>query len=63
MAPILYMLDISPPVRGVMLAAKAIGVKLEYKEVDLITGDHLTDAYVKVSTKNRKNMLRKKNHF
>lgn len=50
MAPILYMTELSPPVRGVLMAAKAIGIDFERKEINMMTGDHLTEAYLKVSS-------------
>ncbi|CAD7083151.1 unnamed protein product [Hermetia illucens] len=38
--PILYGLHLSPPVRSVLLVAKAIGLDLEFREVNLLTGEH-----------------------
>lgn len=49
MTPKLYMADISPPVRSVLITAKALGVTLEHKEVDLSKGDHLKPDFIKVS--------------
>lgn len=37
MAPILYYNELSPPVRAVLLTAKAIGLNLELREVSIIT--------------------------
>lgn len=42
------MIDMSPPVRAVLLTAKAIGVELEHIQVDLSKGEHLTPEYLKV---------------
>lgn len=49
MAPKLYMIAASPPVRSVLLCAKAIGLELDLQEVDLVNGDHLKPEYLKVS--------------
>lgn len=48
MAPKLYMVDLSPPVRTVLLAAKAIGVELEHVQVNLMKQEHLTEEFLKV---------------
>lgn len=50
MAPKLYMFKPSPPVRSVLLCAKALGVPLELKEVNLLKGEHLADEYLQVNT-------------
>lgn len=47
--PILYYIEVSPPVRSVLLTAAAIGVELDLRVVDLLTGEHLKQEYVKVS--------------
>lgn len=49
MAPKLYMILASPPVRAVLLCAKAIGLELELEEVDLFSGEHLKPEYLKVN--------------
>lgn len=46
--PILYTADISPPCRAVLLTAEAIGLKLETRETNLHTQDHLKPEYIKV---------------
>lgn len=45
----LYMYPASPPVRSVLLCAKALGVPLELKITNLLKGDHLTDEYLQVN--------------
>lgn len=47
--PILYTLHLSPPCRAVELTAKALGLDLEQKVVNLLTGDHLKPDYLKVT--------------
>ncbi|KAK5642245.1 hypothetical protein RI129_008412 [Pyrocoelia pectoralis] len=49
MAPKLYYTDISPPVRSVLLTAKAIGLDLDLKNVNLAAGEHLTPQYLKMN--------------
>lgn len=44
----LYMIDLSPPVRAVLLTEKALGITLEHKELNLLGGEHLKADYVKV---------------
>lgn len=39
----------SAPCRAVLLAAKAVGVDLNLKQVDLMKGEHLSPEFVKVS--------------
>lgn len=46
--PILYGIDLSPPVRGVWLTAKAMNLELEKRPVNLLAGEHLTPEYLKV---------------
>lgn len=48
MAPVLYMVHPSPPVRAVRITAKAIGLKLEEREINLNNGDHLKPEFLKV---------------
>lgn len=48
MATTLYMIDASPPVRAVLITAKAIGLKLNTKEINILTGEQLTQDYLKV---------------
>ncbi|GLV42298.1 Glutathione S transferase E12 [Carabus blaptoides fortunei] len=47
MAPVLYCIDLSPPARAVLLTARALGIELEKKEINLRNGDHLTPEYLK----------------
>ena len=44
----LYQLTGSPPCRTVRLAAAAIGVDLNLKNVDLKAGEHLKSEFIKV---------------
>lgn len=44
----LYYSILSPPSRTVLLVAKAIGVELDLKSVDLEKGEHLTPEFLKV---------------
>lgn len=43
-----YYLLGSAPCRSVMLGAKALGVELNLKEVDIMKGEHLTPEFIKV---------------
>ncbi|XP_050462336.1 uncharacterized protein LOC126857187 [Cataglyphis hispanica] len=45
----LYQLDGSAPCRAVRLAAAAIGVNLNLKITDLMTGDHMTPEFLKMN--------------
>lgn len=47
--PILYTLHLSPPCRAVELTAKALGLDLEQRVVNLLTGDHLKPDFVKMN--------------
>nr|WCC58229.1 glutathione S-transferase [Pharsalia antennata] len=49
MAPKLYMTIASPPVRAVLMCARAIDLELEFIEVDFSNGDHLKPEYVKIN--------------
>ncbi|XP_049283682.1 glutathione S-transferase 1-like isoform X1 [Anopheles funestus] len=46
---VLYTLHLSPPCRAVELTAKALGLELEQKNINLLAGDHLTPEFMKVS--------------
>lgn len=46
-----YMLDGSAPCSIVQMTAKAVGVELNLKPVDLFTGEHLKPEYLKVETR------------
>ncbi|XP_017087052.2 glutathione S-transferase 1-1-like [Drosophila bipectinata] len=45
----LYGIDGSPPVRSVHLTLHALGLKYDYKIVNLMTGEHLKPEYLKVN--------------
>ncbi|KAL5287378.1 GstE2.2 family protein [Megaselia abdita] len=45
--PILYGIDPSPPTRACLLTAKAIGLDFEYKVVNLMAGEHMTEEFLK----------------
>ncbi|KAK5642241.1 hypothetical protein RI129_008408 [Pyrocoelia pectoralis] len=49
MAPKLYYNEISAPVRSVLLTAKAIGLELDLKMVNLMAGEHLTPEFLKMN--------------
>ncbi|CAH1169702.1 unnamed protein product [Phaedon cochleariae] len=49
MGPTLYMIPASPAVRSVTICAKAIGVDLNLKNVDLFSGEHLKPEYLKIN--------------
>lgn len=49
MAPKLYMVESSPPVRSVLICAKAIGLELELEELDVFKGAQNTPEYLKVN--------------
>lgn len=45
---ILYYLSLSPPVRSVLLTAKALGIELELRNLNLLEGEHLKSEFTKV---------------
>lgn len=47
MAPKLYYLECSPPVRSVLITVTAIGLDLEKEYLDLFNGDHLKPEFLK----------------
>ncbi|KAJ8927876.1 hypothetical protein NQ314_019620 [Rhamnusium bicolor] len=49
MTPKLYYADLSPAVRGTLLAIKALGIDVELKPVNLMAGEHLTPEYLKLN--------------
>lgn len=49
---ILYYLSLSPPVRSVLLTAKALGIELELRNLNLLEGEHLKPEFTKVSQLN-----------
>ncbi|EDX07667.1 glutathione S-transferase 1 [Drosophila simulans] len=44
---VLYGLDISPPVRSCQLTLRALELEYEFKEVDLLAGEHRKEEYLK----------------
>lgn len=44
----LHHMEISSPCRAVRLVIEALGLEINYKSVNLINGDHLTDEYREV---------------
>lgn len=44
----LYYMPTSPPCRSVMLVAKALGVNLNLKMINVMEGEHLTPEFLKV---------------
>lgn len=50
MAPVLYGQYFSPPTRGVLLTAAALGVKLELRIIDLSKKKQRSGEFVKVSS-------------
>lgn len=46
---VLYTAKLSPPGRSVELTAKALGLELEIKPINLIAGDHLKPEFVKLN--------------
>ncbi|KAK9709185.1 Glutathione S-transferase, C-terminal domain [Popillia japonica] len=49
MAPVLYMNDISPAVRSVLLLTKALNIELELEYLDLTTGQHMTPHFLRIN--------------
>jgi len=47
--PVLYSIDLSPPVRAVRSVAAAIELELENRPVDLANGEHLQEWYLKLN--------------
>lgn len=45
---VLYYRTLSPPSRAVLLTAKAIGINLDLKNINVLKGEHLTPEYRKV---------------
>lgn len=48
MAPKLYYIPISPPVRAVLMTANAVGIDLDLQKVDLFAKEHLNPEFIKV---------------
>uniref|UniRef100_A0A182TNA4 glutathione transferase n=1 Tax=Anopheles melas TaxID=34690 RepID=A0A182TNA4_9DIPT len=49
--PVLYTVHLSPPCRAVELTAKALGLELERKLVNLLAGENLTPEFLKLNPK------------
>lgn len=49
MVPLLYVIETSPPCRAVFMLARAIGLKLNIKYINMTEGEHLGPEYLKVS--------------
>ncbi|XP_011304615.1 glutathione S-transferase D7 isoform X2 [Fopius arisanus] len=47
--PILYTAEMSPPCRAVLLAAEAIGVQLEKREISIFNRDQLQESFQKIN--------------
>ncbi|XP_053692126.1 uncharacterized protein LOC128740591 [Sabethes cyaneus] len=47
--PVLYTLHLSPPCRAVHMTAKALGVDLEHRVVNLLAGEHLKPEFIKIN--------------
>lgn len=54
MMPKLYMTEVSPGVRAVLMTAKVLNVTLDLKEVNLENKEQLSPKFLKVSTFIRK---------
>lgn len=48
----LHYTKLSPPSRAILMVAKALGIKLELKNVDMQNEEHLTPEFLKVLQKN-----------
>ncbi|XP_047488662.1 glutathione S-transferase 1-like [Penaeus chinensis] len=48
-----YYLDMSPPCRAVMLTARAVGVDLNLKLVNIMTGDHRKPEFLKINPQHK----------
>jgi glutathione S-transferase len=53
----LYYVSASAPCRSVLLAASAIGVQLNLKNVNMMQGEHLTPEFIKVCNLTRTHCL------
>jgi len=47
--PILYEMDITPGSRAIKMVAHLIGLELELKTIDLFTGEHLSEWFLKIN--------------
>lgn len=48
MAPTLYLDEVSPPVRSVLLTIEALGIKVEQVHIDLLKEEQLSEEFIKV---------------
>ena len=44
----LYVMNLSPPCRAVLMAVKQLNLTVNIKQIDLRKGEHLTPEYLKV---------------
>ncbi|KAI7815115.1 glutathione S-transferase [Rhyzopertha dominica] len=49
MAPKLYMIVSSTPVRSILMTADSLGIELELQKIDFINGEHKTPEYTKMN--------------
>ncbi|XP_017087011.2 glutathione S-transferase 1 [Drosophila bipectinata] len=49
---VLYGMDISPPVRACKLVLRALGLEYQYKDVNLLAGEHLTEEFKRKNPQN-----------
>ncbi|XP_047351518.1 uncharacterized protein LOC124949832 [Vespa velutina] len=61
--PTLYMTELSPPVRSVLMTAYIIGLPLYKKEVNLISGEQRTAAYLKMNPQGTVPLLQDKDYY
>ncbi|XP_037823100.1 glutathione S-transferase 1-like [Lucilia sericata] len=59
----LYGLDASPPVRACLLTLKALNLPFEYKRVNLLEGEHLSQEYLKKNPQHTVPTLEDDGHF
>lgn len=57
MAPTLYTMDLSPPARGVLLTAAALGVELNQKIIDLGKKEQRSPEYIQVCVESQKHFF------
>ncbi|XP_005185166.2 glutathione S-transferase 1 [Musca domestica] len=60
---ILYGMDISPPVRACLLTLKALNLTYEYKVVNLMTREHLSEDFLKKNPQHTVPTLEDDGHF
>lgn len=47
----LYYIHASPPSRTILMVARELGIEFDLKEVNLLTGEHLKEEFLKVEFK------------